>query len=102
MPRFCSVFVSDEAPPVVEDPYAVPIEDINPVDPHLLQREIFWKHFRRLRAEHPVHLNELYNTDRYWSITKFDDIMWVDRNHQLFSSVHGIALCPKLPPGGPF
>ncbi|MDZ7685764.1 MAG: hypothetical protein U5O39_12780 [Gammaproteobacteria bacterium] len=74
----------------------MPIEDINPVDPRLFQREIFREHFRRLRAEDPVHLNELYNTGRYWSITKFDDIMWVDRNHDLFSSAHGIALGPKL------
>ncbi len=95
-PRFRSVFLSDEAPPVIEDPYAVPVEDINPVDPRLFQREMFWEHFRRLRKEDPVHLNELHNTGRYWSITKFEDIMWVDKNHDLFSSAHGIALGPKI------
>ena len=96
LPRFRSVFLSENAPPVIEDPYAVPIEDINPVDPRLFQREIFWEHFRRLRREDPVHLNELYNTGRYWSITKFDDIMFVDKNHELFSSAHGIALGPRI------
>jgi len=96
LPRFRSVFLSENAPPVIEDPYSVPIEDINPVDPRLFQREMFWEHFRRLRMEDPVHLNELHNTGRYWSITKFNDIMWVDRNHELFSSAKGIALGPKL------
>jgi cytochrome P450 len=96
LPRFRSVFLSDDAPPVIEDPYAVPIEDINPVDPRLFQREMFWEHFRRLRKEDPVHLNELHNTGRYWSITKFDDIMAVDKNHTQFSSAHGIALGPRI------
>lgn len=95
LPRFRSVFLSEDAPPIVEDPWAVPIEQINPVDPRLFQQEMFWEHFRRLRAEDPVHLNELHNTGRYWSITKFDDIMYVDKHHSLFSSASGIALGPR-------
>ncbi len=95
-PRFRSVFLSDDAPPIVDDPYSVAIEDINPVDPRLFQKEVFWEHFRRLREEDPVHLNELYNTGRYWSITKFEDIMYVDKHHELFSSASGIALGPRV------
>jgi cytochrome P450 len=96
LPRFRSVFLGEDAPPIIEDPYSVPIEDINPVDPRLFQKEIFWEHFRRLRNEDPVHLNELPNTGRYWSITKFDDVMFVDKHHELFSSAKGIALGPKI------
>lgn len=95
-PRFRSVFLSEDAPPVIEDPYSVPIEDINPIDPRLFQREIIWEHFRRLRNEDPVHLNELHNTGRYWSVTKFNDIMAVDKNNEQFSSAHGIALGPHV------
>ncbi len=95
LPRFRSVFLSEDAPPVIEDPYSVPIEQINPVDPRLFERDIFWEHFRRLRAEDPVHLNELGNTGRYWSVTRFDDIMHVDKHHDLFSSEGGVALGPK-------
>ncbi|RAV76129.1 cytochrome P450, partial [Aerococcus loyolae] len=43
-------------------------------------------YFERLRKEDPVHLSESGPYGRYWSITKYEDIMHVDTNHQLFSS----------------
>lgn len=94
--QFVSHFLRPDAPPVIEDPYAVPIEEINPVDGRLFQQDIHWEHFRRLREEDPVHFNELPNTGRYWSITKFEDIMFVDKNFELFSSAHGIVLGPRI------
>ncbi|MGV0033896.1 MAG: hypothetical protein ACNYPE_02700 [Candidatus Azotimanducaceae bacterium WSBS_2022_MAG_OTU7] len=48
------------------------------------------------RKEDPVHMNEFPMTGRYWSITKFEDIMYVDKNHELFSSASGIALGPRI------
>jgi cytochrome P450 len=93
---FQSPFLSDNPPPVIEDPYAVPIEDINPIDGRLFQQDIHWDHFQRLREEDPVHLNEMPHTGRYWSLTKFEDIMFVDKNHELFSSAHGITLGLKV------
>lgn len=89
-------FLQPDAPPVIEDPYSVPIEEINPIDGRLFQMDIHEAHFKRLREEDPVHLNELPVTGRYWSITKFEDIMYVDKNHELFSSASGIALGPRL------
>ena len=65
------------------------------IDGRLFQQELHWEHFRRLREEDPVHLNELPGIGRYWSITKFDDIMYVDKNHELFSSAHGITIGPR-------
>jgi cytochrome P450 len=85
-------FLSDSAPPVIEDPYSVPIEDINLIDGRLFQQELHWEHFRRLRKEDPVHFNELPHIGRYWSLTKFDDILFVDKHHEMFSSAHGITL----------
>ncbi|MFT7220270.1 MAG: cytochrome P450 [Candidatus Azotimanducaceae bacterium] len=93
---FMSPFLRPDAPPVITDPYAVPIEDINPIDGRLFQQDIHWAHFKRLREEDPVHLNELPMIGRYWSITKFEDIMFVDTNHELFSSAHGIVLGPSV------
>ena len=58
--------------------------------------DIHEAHFKRLREEDPVHMNELPMTGRYWSITKFEDIMYVDKNHELFSSASGIALGPRI------
>ncbi len=95
-PRRISPFLSDNPPPVIEDPYAVPIEEINMIDGRLFERELHWEHFRRLRAEDPVHLNELPRTGRYWSLTKFEDILAVDGNHEMFSSAHGITIGPSI------
>lgn len=89
---FLSPYLSDNPPPIIEDPYSVSIEDINVIDGRLFQRDIHWNHFKRLREEDPVHFNELPGIGRYWSVTRFDDIMFVDKNHELFSSAHGITL----------
>jgi cytochrome P450 len=94
--QFMSPFLGPDAPPVIEDPYAVPIGEINVIDGRLFERDLHWEHFRRLREEDPVHLNDLPRLGRYWSITKFEDIVFVDTHHELFSSAHGIALGPRI------
>jgi len=94
-PEVSAVF-SKNPPPLPKDPYAIPLEDINVVDPRLFEQDVLWEFFRRLREEDPVHLNDLPETGRYWSITKFNDIMFVDKNHELFSSAHGIGLGPRI------
>ncbi|NQV64037.1 MAG: cytochrome P450, partial [SAR86 cluster bacterium] len=91
-----SPFLGNNAPPVISDPYSVPIEDINVIDGRLFEQDLHWAHFERLRAEDPVHLNELPAIGRYWSITKFEDIMFIDKNHDMFSSAHGIAIGPRV------
>ena len=49
-------------PEVMKDPYA---------------------YYGRLRDEDPVHWNELYEL---WVITRHDDLVWLTRNHEMFSS----------------
>ncbi len=88
--------VPNELPPIPEDPWAIPIEEINVIDGKLFENDVHWEFFKRLREEDPVHLNEMPDTGRYWSLTKFEDIMYVDKNHELFSSAHGIALGPRV------
>ena len=39
--------------------------------------------YGRLREEDPVHWNELYEL---WVITRHDDLVWLTRHHELFSS----------------
>ncbi|MEE4382287.1 MAG: cytochrome P450 [Pseudomonadales bacterium] len=89
-------FLGPDAPPVLEDPWSVPLEELNVIDGRLFQRGLHWEHFRRLRAEDPVHFNELPRIGRYWSVTKFDDILAIDKDHKRFSSAHGIALGPAV------
>ncbi len=81
---------------MADDPWGMPIEEINVIDGRLFEHDAHWDFFKRLRQEDPVHLNDLPETGRYWSITKFNDIMYVDKNHELFSSAHGIALGPPI------
>ena len=61
------------------------IEEINPLNAHLFKENRWQDHFARLRAEDPIHFNELESAGRYWSITKYDDVRAVDGNWQAFS-----------------
>ena len=42
-----------------------------------------YTYFGRLREEDPVHWNEKYEV---WIITRYDDLVWLIRHHELFSS----------------
>ena len=63
--RMMSPFLAKDPPPVIVDPYSVPIEDINVIDGRLFQQDLHWAHFKRLREEDPVHFNELPGIGRY-------------------------------------
>lgn len=43
-----------------------------------------YEYYGRLREEDPVHWNELYDL---WVITRHDDVVWMTRHHELFSSM---------------
>jgi cytochrome P450 len=66
--------------------YAAPIETLNPAQPELFQADAMWPIFERLRAEDPVHYCANSKYGPYWSVTKFNDIVAVDSNHEAFSS----------------
>lgn len=68
------------------DPWAIPLPQMNVADPELFRTDSFWPYFERLRKEDPVHYCEDSEFGPYWSITKYNDIMSVDTNHQVFSS----------------
>ncbi len=77
-----------------EAAYSMPIEDIDPSNPELFRTDTMWPYFERLRKEDPVHWSTSPEPDvgGYWSITKFNDIMAVDTNHEAFSSEPTIVL----------
>ncbi|MCL4142291.1 UNVERIFIED_CONTAM: hypothetical protein GTU68_064827 [Idotea baltica] len=70
----------------------MPIEDINPINAHLFGDNRWQEVFERLRAEDPVHFNELETSGRYWSLTRYEDIKAVDADWERFSSARGITL----------
>ena len=81
-----------EQGPLVPDPYSIPLAELDPAKVEIFQQDALWGYFERLRAEDPVHFLEDSDYGPYWSITKFEDIMFVDSNHELFSSEGGIAI----------
>ena len=72
------------------------LDDINPLNAHLFREDRWHDHFARLRAEDPVHFNELETAGRYWSLTKYEDVRAVDGDWKTFSSEPGITLGPKI------
>ncbi len=74
--------------------YAMPLADINPVDPAPFLDDTWGIYFERLRAEDPVHwaVSEEEDVGGYWSVTRWDDIMAVDTDHAAFSSEPAIVL----------
>jgi len=75
--------------------YALPLAEINPASAIRFQEDTIWPYFERLRREDPVHFTPDSEFGPYWSITRWNDIMAVDTNHEAFSSADGIGL-PNL------
>ncbi|MDP1616736.1 cytochrome P450 [Phenylobacterium sp.] len=81
--------------------YATALADLNPAQPALFQSNTMWPIFERLRKEDPVHFTAESEYGPYWSITKYNDIMAVDTNHQVFSSEGGITIATQDGDEGP-
>ena len=81
----------------IADPWSIPLETLDPSDGQIFQQDLHHEYFRRLREEDPVHWSPTGPTGGYWSITKFNDIMAVDKNYKVFSSDKFIAI-GDLPP----
>ena len=78
-----------------------PLEGINLKDPLLFEQGMPHALFRQLRDEAPVYWNEEPGEDEpgFWALTKYDDIVAVSKNPQLFSSAmggHQISYPPGL------
>ena len=71
-----------------EAAYSMPLAEIDPSNPELFRTDTWAPYFERLRAEDPVHWSVSPDEEvgGYWSVTKFNDIMAVDTNHEAFSS----------------
>ena len=74
------------------DPWTTPIERVDVSDSRLFQQDAWRPYFERLRRDDPVHFTAESPFGPYWSVTKFDDIAYVERNHEIFSSFPTIAI----------
>ncbi|MEM9406456.1 MAG: cytochrome P450, partial [Acidobacteriota bacterium] len=78
-------------PNIDEDPYSYSLEELNVSQPELFEKHWQYRYFERLRKEAPVHFCPDGEFGPYWSLTKYEDILAVDRNHQAFSSYPNIV-----------
>jgi cytochrome P450 len=79
------------------DPYSIPLDQIDPSDPELFETDTLWGYFERLRKEDPVHYcnnpdDGVFEFGPFWSVTKYDDIVFVEKNPELFSSEPTIVI----------
>ena len=75
-----------------ERAYSMPLAEIEVSDDDLFRTDTHWPYFERLRREDPVHYSVHPQHGPYWSITKYNDIVAIDSNHQDFSSEGSITI----------
>jgi len=79
------------------DPYSIPLERIDVSDAELFETDTLWGFFERLRKEDPVHYCAESEFGPYWSVTRFEDIVHVEKSHEIFSSARSIVLSDPEP-----
>ena len=88
--------VFDDSP--IPDPYSIPLKDIDMSNPFHYRQGTWEAYFKRLRDEDPVHYQKKGPFGPFFSITRYDDIMAMDKNHQVWSAEPRIQIGP--PPIG--
>ena len=74
------------------DPATWPLEKIDPSDALLFEHDQIWGWFERLRKEDPVHYTADSFFGPYWSVTKFDDIVSVEKDPETYVSHPSITI----------
>lgn len=75
-----------------EDAWSADLAALDMSRPERFRDDAIWPFFERLRREAPVHYCPDSLNGPFWSVTRFNDIMHVETNHQLFSSEPAITL----------
>ena len=70
----------------IPDVATLKLEDIDMSNPFLYRQHQWQSYFKRLRDERPVHYQKSSPFGAFWSITRYDDIVFVDKSHELFSA----------------
>ena len=68
------------------DPTTVPLNEIMVSHPDFFEADTMLPYFERLRKEDPVHYNDDSPVGPYWDITKYNDIVEIEKNFKDFSS----------------
>lgn len=72
---------------MTQDPDTINLDELDLMNPKLFHNDYHVRIFERLRAEDPVHYQKDHEEiGPFWSITRYEDIMAVDTDHETFSS----------------
>lgn len=82
------VFIESPLP----DVSTLALHEIDVSNPFLYRQNKWQSYFKRLRDECPVHYQKKSPFGPFWSITRYDDIVYVDKHHDLFSAQPVITL----------
>ena len=74
------------------DPYSIPLEKIDVSDSELYETDSHWGYFERLRKEDPVHYCAESAFGPYWSVTKYVDVVHVEKTPEIYSSARSIVV----------
>lgn len=84
------------------DPLATPLAELDISDPRRFEHDTWAPLFERLRAESPVHYQPYGPGGQgregdFWSISRFEDIVEIEKDWQTFSSEPSIAILDPEP-----
>jgi len=74
------------------DPSSIPLDRIDVSDSELFETDTLWGYFERLRREDPVHYCAASDFGPYWSVTRYDDIVNVEKDPETYSSARSIVV----------
>ncbi|KZX85979.1 cytochrome [Oleiphilus sp. HI0009] len=89
--RAIPTFTETPIPPVAD----LSLGEIDVSNPFLFRQGRWLEYFQRLRDESPVHYQANSPFGPFWSVTRFEDIMYVDKHHELFSAEPIISIGPQ-------
>lgn len=79
------------------DPYTVALDEIDMSDSELFETDAHLRYFERLRKEDPVHYCAKSDFGPFWSVTRYRDIVHVEKNPETFSSARSISVVDPDP-----
>jgi cytochrome P450 len=74
------------------DSYAIPLDRIDVSDSELFETDTHWGYFERLRKEAPVHYCAESDFGPFWSVTRYHDVVHVEKAPEIFSSAKSIVV----------
>ena len=79
------------------DVNSIPLDELDVSVPSLYEADAHWPYFERLRREAPVHYCKDSIFAPYWSVTRYEDIMAIEKDHETFSSFPAIVIGDQDP-----